>query len=185
MPSEPAQLGHRGRVLQPFPAQTSQHTDTNTTCSRGHKEVTAQFQVTKAVLKRSLGIARSPRKPLEAAGARVLRRILGVQITPAFSSWTSSFPLARAAGKYVWACLAECCHMLQKDFAITPPHSVEPGCAKVLGFGSVVAAQPLGCLQTGTVGWTGKVKGGWGMGNHLKFMLHTAENPSWKAAVWI
>lgn len=82
---------------------------------------------------------------------------------------------------HVWLNAATCC---RKDFAITPPHSVEPGCAKVLGFGSVVAAQPLGCLQTGTVGWTGKVKGGWGMGNHLKFMLHTAENPSWKAAVW-
>lgn len=57
-----------------------------------------------------------PSKAPGAAGARVLRRILGVQITPAFSSWTSSFPLAGAAGKYVWACLAECCHMLQEGF---------------------------------------------------------------------
>lgn len=74
--------------------------------------------------------------------------------------------------------------MLQEDFAITCLHSVELGCAKVLGFVSVGAAQPRGCLQTGTRGWTGRVKGGCGMGNHLKFVLHTAENPSWKAAVW-
>lgn len=52
----------------------------------------------------------------------------------------------------------------------------------VLGFASIVAAQHRECLQTGTVRWTGKVKGRWGMGNHLKFMLHTTENPSWKTA---
>lgn len=74
---------------------------------------------------------------------------LGVQTIPAFSSWTSSFPLAGAAGKYVWACLAGGCHMLQEDFAITCLHSVELGCARVLGFISVVAAQPRGCLGDG------------------------------------
>lgn len=61
-----------------------------------------------------------------------------MQTIPAFSSWSSSFPLARAAKKYVGACLAPA----QAAGAFS--QSQFPtlwSCAKVLEFGSVVAVQ--------------------------------------------
>lgn len=115
----------------------------------GHEKVKAHFQGTKTKFKGSLGSGRHPRRPLEPAGAGVLSKTFGVQNTRAFPGWTSSFPPARAAGEYVWACLAEGCHALQQHLPLLVP----PPWRWAMTFGSSAAARPLGCLQAGTVGW--------------------------------
>lgn len=61
-----------------------------------------------------------------------------MQTIPAFSSWSSSFPLARAAKKCVGACLAPATSCRSISQSLVPTLQ---SCAKVLEFGSAMAVQ--------------------------------------------
>lgn len=166
MPSESS----RG-TWGPYPAVPSQHgvdcpgtagiatwaAWVQTRAPVGHNKVTTRFQVTKTELKRSLGRPGHPRRPWS---RWVLSRTLGVQDTRVLPGWTSSFP----AAKQLENMFGHVCRRLPGLREGSPSHGPRHGAGPRRGavFGAAVAAQPLGRLSTGTVGWGGEEKGGWG-----------------------
>lgn len=169
MPMESAHPNARG----PYSAAPSQHgvscpgtLDTkgaNAGRSCGAREGESGLPSDKDQDKRSLGRARHPRRPLEPAGAVVLSRTLGRAKHPCVSWLGQQLPTDPSSWRICLGMFGWRLPCATAAFAIARPPSTARGRAKVLVLGSSAAARPLGCLRTGTVGWGGKVEGGWGM----------------------